>query len=352
MLDDLKVIHHRDSQDLLGTVEKQAQQLAEPSLSLSEISKKLQITATDKPKQIVFAGMGGSALAGLFAQAWADPQMPFDIVRDYNVPSYVGSSALCILVSYSGGTEETISFFEQAQERGATVVVISHGGKLQQMAEQAGASFIMIPGTAQPRFATFYIVKAVVAILESLDLAQRGVAELESEQSWLADQASHWRPDVPTKDNTAKQMALELVGKSVVVGGGPKMSPAISSWKLAINENAKQVAWTSQYPEMNHNEFIGWTGQPVLKPYAVVELQSDLEHPQVQKRFTVSGRLLSGKRPAPVVVEAVGGTLLQQLLYTIVLGNFVSVYLALANGVDPAAGQIVDKLKKELTDEY
>ena len=128
-----------------------------------------------------------------------------------------------------------------------------------------------------------------------------------------------WRPDVPTKDNYAKQLAQEVIGKSVVVYGGPLMYPAAYKWKISFNENAKNIAWCNQYPEFNHNEFLGWTSHPLEKPYAVIDLRSNLEHPQVQKRFEVTERLLSGRRPAPLIVEAHGETLLCQLLWVVAL---------------------------------
>ena len=119
-------------------------------------------------------------------------------------------------------------------------------------------------------------------------------------------------------------------------------------WKICFNENAKNTAWANQYPEFNHNEFIGWSSHPVDKPFAVVEIRSNLEHPRVQQRFVVSERLLSGKRPAPIVVTPAGDTVLQQLLWGICMGDYVSVYLAILNGVNPTPVDLVEKLKADL----
>ena len=115
-----------------------------------------------------------------------------------------------------------------------------------------------------------------------------------------------------------------------------------------MNENAKNTAWVYPYPEFNHNEFIGWSSHPVEKPFAVVEIRSTLEHPRIQKRFVVSERLLSGKRPAPLVVVPQGETLLQQLAWGITMGDFVSIYLALLNGVNPTPVDLVEKFKLAL----
>jgi glucose/mannose-6-phosphate isomerase len=139
-----------------------------------------------------------------------------------------------------------------------------------------------------------------------------------------------------------------MIGKSVVVYGGPKLWPAAYKWKISFNENSKQVAWAGAIPEFNHNEFIGWSKQPHDKPYAVVDLRSHLEHERVQKRFEVTERLLSGLRPAPHVVQAQGATLLEQLLWTVAFGDFVSLYTGILNGLNPAPVELVEKFKKEL----
>ena len=93
---------------------------------------------------------------------------------------------------------------------------------------------------------------------------------------------------------------------------------------------------------------LGWTSHPVDKPYAVVELRSNFEHPRVQKRFEVAEKLLSGRRPAAHVIEAQGSSLLEQLLWTIALGDFVSLYVAILNGLNPTPVDLIEKFKKSL----
>jgi glucose/mannose-6-phosphate isomerase len=153
---------------------------------------------------------------------------------------------------------------------------------------------------------------------------------------------------VPTKSNSAKQLAQELMGKSVVIYSGPKLFPVANKMKICCNENAKNVAWVNYYPEFNHNEFIGWSSHPVEKPYAVVEIRSNLEHERVQKRFVVTERLLSGKRPAPEVIVPQGETLIQQMLWASNFGDFVTLYLALLNGLNPTPVDLVERFKAEL----
>lgn len=342
MLDDLKMIHERDRQDALGVAEKQWEQL--------EHVYQLNWQPKTEIKNIVLAGMGGSALAGLLSTTWPDYEVPFEIVRDYEIPAYVDKHTLFIASSYSGNTEETISALSAAEKAGAQIVVMSSGGELENTAKAKDYPFERLPKASQPRFGVLYGLKAYVTILERAGLVKTETAEAELHKTavFLKSASKAWLPTVPIKQNSAKQLAQELLGKSVVIYAGPKLFPAAYKWKISINENAKNIAWCNQLPEFNHNEFLGWTQQPVSKPYAVVDLRSNLENERVQKRFEVTERLLSGKRPAPQVVKAQGDTLLEQLLWTVVFGDFVSLYLALLNGLNPTPVDLIEKFKREL----
>lgn len=342
MLDDLKRLHERDSADVLGIIEQQWQQLLVP----------FEVASYEdwQPSNVVYAGMGGSALAALVATSWPSFTVPFEIVRGYDVPAYVGEQTLVIVASYSGNTEETLSALAQAESRGAKIAVITAGGKLQQAAEAKQYPLAVLPKTEQPRYATLANVTALLSVTKPYGIQDNAdyQADLISAANFLQTATKQWRPHVATTKNLAKQLALEMIGKSVVVYAGSKLWPAAYKWKIGFNENAKQVAWAGQYPEFNHNEFVGWSQQPHDKPYAVVELRSTLEHERIQKRFTVSERLLSGRRPAPHVVEPAGKTLLEQLVWTMAIGDFVSVYTGLLNGLNPAPVELVDTLKQAM----
>lgn len=343
MLDDLKMIHERDAQDALGVAGKQWQQLAH--------DYQVEPPRFGDIANVVLAGMGGSALPAVFLASWPGVKVPFEIVRNYNLPGYVDERTLFIVASYSGNTEETLSALDEAEATGAPIVVITDGGRLAERAKQKGYPTFMIPTGIQPRMCAFYFLAALVQLLEPLGLVADGsLTELRGAGKWLEGQVGSWQAEVPTKGNPAKQLALELIGKSVVVYGGPKMFPAANKFKIGLNENAKNIAWVNQYPEFNHNEFIGWSSHPTQKPYAVVEIRSGLEHPRMQKRFEASERLLSGKRPAPQIVSPQGQTVLQQLLWASAFGDFTSIYVALLNGLNPTPVDLVEKLKELLKD--
>lgn len=342
MLDDLKYIHEKDREDAIGIAERQCTQLTQ-SFDVSHLE-------FGNILNVVYAGMGGSALPALLAKSWPTLSVPFEIVRDYDIPFYVGEQTLFIAASYSGNTEETISALGQAEAKGAQIIVIDSGGKLEQLAKDKGHPYLRIPKADQPRYAVFSMFRATVDVLSKAGLVrvEDVPGQFEAVAAHVTAASKAWRPEVPTKQNSAKQMAQELMGKSVVIYASASLFAAAYKWKISCNENAKQVAWCNQLPEFNHNEFLGWSEQPHQKPYAVVDLRSDLDHPRIQKRFIVGERLLSGLRPAPNVVEVQGKTHLEQLIWAVTFGDFVTLYLALLNGLDPAPVELVEKLKIEM----
>lgn len=340
MLDDKNVLKQRDPQDALGVAGGQWEYFSRKF--------EAEFTQSGDVRNIVWAGMGGSALPAVIIQSWPRTTVPFEITRDYDIPAYVGPDTLFIASSYSGNTEETLAALEKAEAKQAQVAVIAAGGKLAEKAKEKNYPLFFLPEGIQPRMATFYFVNAFCQIVKNLGVTEAPVDELTSIGDWLKTETAGWAADVPLAKNPAKQLATQLVGKTVIMYSGPKLFPAANKWKICFNENAKNTAWANYYPEFNHNEFIGWSSHPVEKPFALVEIRSPLEHERTRKRFDVSERLLSGKRPAPIVVTPQGETLLQQLAWSFAFGDFVSIYLGILNGVNPTPVELVEKLKTEL----
>lgn len=341
MLDDLKYIHERDAQDALGVVEKQWQQLAHEF--------KVQFEPKAAIQNVVLGGMGGSGWPASYVMSWPGVKAPFEVVNNYNLPSYVNEHTLFIASSYSGNTEETLSALREAETARAQIVVMAAGGQLESIAKEKDYPLFSIPLGTQPRMSSFYFISAFLELFAPLGLVDPASLEERKQVSkWLSGQTGSWGPATPTKDNPAKKLALEIMGKTPIIYSGPLLAPVAKKMKICMNENAKNLAWWNQYPEFNHNEFIGWSSHPVDKPFCVIEIRSNLEHERVQKRFTVSERMLSGKRPAPHVIEPQGESLAQQIFWASMFGDFVSVYLALLNGLNPTPVDLVEKFKKAL----
>lgn len=233
MLDDLKYIHEKDAQDALGIAEKQWQQLEynfefTDDLNFSEVLN------------IVFAGMGGSALAALISTSWPGYNRPFEICRNYNLPGFVGEKTLVIVSSYSGNTEESISALYEAESKGAKIVVLAGGGKLVELANEKNLPLILLPKASQPRFAVFYGLKALLTVLVNTKLLDSAIlSELNDSSKFLQESINNWIPTVHSSNNLAKKIALDVIGKSPVIYTGPKMAPVGYKWKISFNENAR-----------------------------------------------------------------------------------------------------------------
>lgn len=342
MLDDLKIIHQRDKSDALGTAAKQWQQLKQDFSKVGAVD-------SGEYSNIVLAGMGGSALAAtLIASIYSLPK-PFVVVRDYDIPGYVDGSSLFIASSYSGNTEETLAALERAEAKGASIAVVAAGGKLADIAKKKGYPLYKLTPGRMPRMATFESLAALVQLLVTNQLLPlESVAELHEAADWLDTKSATWLPDVATAKNEAKQLAQDCLGLAPVIYAGPLLFPAAYKWKISFNENAKNLAWCNQFSEFNHNELSGWLAQPVDKLYSVIYLRSSFDNPRIAKRFEISEKLLSGKWPHPNEVVAVGDTQLRQVLWTVLLGDFVTIYTALLNNVDPTPVDKQEQLKQEL----
>ncbi|MGH7196975.1 MAG: bifunctional phosphoglucose/phosphomannose isomerase [Candidatus Saccharimonadales bacterium] len=343
MLDDSNVLKQRDPQNALGVAATEPDQLKNVAEVVNTPGGKKVITS------VVITGMGGSALAAGLAKNWLDMAVPFEIVRRYQLPAYVNATTLVIASSYSGNTEETLSAYQEAMAKGAHVAVLASGGKLLDAAKENSQPYVELDSKGiQPRMAVLANLKALVHLLESYKLVEGKSAELEGTVKWLKDELKSWLPSVPEKENYAKQLAQELPGKTPIVYAGSIMGALGYKWKIGFNENAKNVSFANELPEFNHNEFIGWSSHPTEKPYAVLDLVSSFEHPQVLKRFAITDRLLSGMRPKATRIELHGNTALEQMLWGAILGDFVSIYLAILNGVNPTPVDLVEKFKAEL----
>ena len=344
MLDNLDFIAQIDTNNGLAILAGQAHQLAEKFEADTSSIKDIQ--------NIVVAGMGGSVLAAEFLLNWKGSELsvPLNVCREYSLPGYVDENTLVVISSYSGNTEETLSCLEEAIAKKAQIVIMTSGGQLLEKAKANQMVHYQIPEGLQPRHSLLYQVKALATLLESIGLLEGTTSELESAGEWASDQVASWISKVPTAENSAKELAGKLFGKIGVFYAGPTLEFIARNFKIALNENAKNLAFSYALPEFDHNEFMGW-GHPKDAPLSVVELQSSLDSEEIAKRFMISNRLLSGSMPAPIIVEAQGDSQIKQLVWCVLFGGMTSAYVGILNGEDPLPVARVEKLKTELSHE-
>ncbi len=345
MLDDKKVIKQRDRHDALTAAKSIYKQAKYKPILIDTDHDDREI------KSIIVAGMGGSALAADLAKILLSETLtiPMEVLKSYDLPSYAQKNTLVIVSSHSGNTEETLSCLKTALNRGCEIASISTGGKLVDISKKKHIMTSIIPRDTQPRMATIYSLRSILSILEQFNLIDTSLSdEITNLSKWLHDESKMWESDIPTAHNYAKQIALQSVGKTPIFYAGSLMSPVAYKWKISWNENAKNIAFCNTLPEFNHNEFIGWSSHPIEKPFAVFDLVSELENPRILKRFSLSDKLLSGKRPKSTIIPIQGETLVAQMLWASILADFASIYTGILNNVDPTKVDLIEKFKKEL----
>lgn len=347
ILDNENVIKQRDPEGALAIIASQYEQAGFDAQVWKPEHDNREITS------VVVTGMGGSALAALIVKVLLARELtiPLEIVRGYDLPAYVNRNTLVIASSYSGNTEETLSALDQAEKKESQIGIIASGGKLIDAATNFDIAHVALPAGIQPRMAMIYNLKALFSLLHCFGVVNKQwLDELGNLSEWLREETAKWTPEVPTEYNYAKQLALEAIGKTPVFYGSPLTAPLAYKWKISWNETAKNVAFWNEYPEFNHNEFMGWVSHPVEKPFAIFDLTSPFDKPRILQRFELSDRLLSGKRPHAFTIELKGQSLLAQLLWGAILADFSSVYAAILNQVDPTPVVLIEKLKKELAE--
>jgi glucose/mannose-6-phosphate isomerase len=307
------------------------------------------IAPVDAPGGVVVAGMGGSAVGGRLALAALGPRAsrPFAIADGYTLPPWVGPDHLVLCSSYSGATEETLACYDAAAELGAPRIVATTGGPLAERARRDRVPVVPLPGGFQPRAAVGY---GLVAALEAAALAGAAPSlrgEIEGAAALAGQQAAALGPDGP-EDGAAKELARALHGTVPVVAGAELTAAVAYRWKCQINENAGLPAFASTLPEADHNEVMGWPGSAGLGPFSAVFLEDPGAHPRNRLRAELTAAEAEAGATHVARIAAIGGTRLERLVSLVLLGDLVSLYLAVLAGSDPVDVAPIDRLKAAL----
>ncbi|MGH9123816.1 MAG: SIS domain-containing protein [Acidimicrobiales bacterium] len=303
-------------------------------------------------REVVVFGMGGSGIAGDILLATAGSQLPVPavVVKSYECPAFVGEDTLVFAISASGDTEETIDATTDAALAGARVVAVTGGGELARRAAGWGALVVPVPGNLpQPRSAVAAMSLPPLVVLEDLGL-YRGA------RAWIGEAVAHLarRRDqlVAAGEGSAAAAIARRIGRTwpLLHGGGAVGAAAAMRWKTQVNENAKSPAFCNRLPEACHNEVCGWgqAGDVSRQLLTLVQLRHDAEHPQVRRRFDLVAELMREVVANIVEVRATGDGDLAQLFDLILTGDFVSLWLAAQEGIDPGPVPILVDLKDRL----
>lgn len=309
-----------------------------------EIGRAANITKPETPfKNVFVSGLGGSGIGGNFAYEFVRDELkiPFVVSKSYDIPAFVGPGTLAIASSYSGNTEETLSAMEQMLASGATIIVVSSGGKLIEIAKAKGLDYIKVPDNwPSPRACLGYSIVQQLFILHKTGLvSDHAIKGIEASIPMLDAEME----DIQSK---AKMIAQMLIGKIPVIYTTDRMESVAVRFRQQIDENAKMLCWHHVVPEMNHNELVGWRIKN--DDLAVIFFRNKDDHSRNQVRIDINKEIISHYTSTMIEVFSKGNSLVERSMYFVNLGDWISVYLAELRGVDSIEVKVIDFLKGEL----
>jgi glucose/mannose-6-phosphate isomerase len=348
-LDDWKNFGKVDRSDLLGRVEGFALDLAQGWGDARKGAPSFR-KGGRYVSSVILSGMGGSAISGeIVADAFRSAlPVPMAVVQDYELPAFARRETLVIVSSYSGGTEESLSMFEDAVRRGCRVVGITSGGKLKARLKEEGLPCFSLPEGIQPRAAMPFLLPPVVEVLDRSELIT-GAPAVEESVRVASEVVRSCLRARPLRQNRAKRAAAALEGGTPVVFSEGVLRAAALRWRTQFNENPKILARDDSFPASNHNDINAWGGDPRAADFRVVVLRDPKAHERTARRVELTKKLaFKGNAGSVVEFEARGETALARSISAVVFGDLVSVYLAIAMGVDPTPVDMITRLKNEL----
>lgn len=348
-LDNYQGFAQIDPDDMLAQIEDLPDQLRRAwNLGVSQA-----MTKTSEIRQVLVAGMGGSAIGADLLAAYIEPfcQVPVVIQRDYNLPAWaVGEQTLVIASSHSGNTEETLSILAQARESNCQLYAITTGGRISREALEASAGWWIFEHYGMPRSAVGYSFGLLLALFYRLGLIPDPLAELDEAVSIMKDQQQNLSAQAPVVKNPAKRMAGQLAGRGVVVLASGLLAPVARRWKGQLNELAKAWAGYDVLPEADHNSIAGIENpMEMLTHTSAIFLRSSADHPRNQLRSELTGKAFMLAGMSTDYYQARGDSRLAQQWSALHFGDYVAYYLAMLYEVDPTPIEAIQQLKRSMT---
>jgi len=304
-----------------------------------------------KPQTIIVCGMGGSAIGGELLKDWARDRIavPIEVCREYSLPAYANKDTLVFVVSYSGETEETLSVLLDAIKRKCMIVCISSGGKLREFAEKMNSPHLLVPSGMAPRATLPYLFMPMPAILEKLGLVSDVDAEIAETIKILKQVSAENSPQKEAASNFSKTLALSVNGTVPAVYGFGFYRAVAQRFKTQFNENSKNPAKWEIFPELNHNEIVGWeAAKEFAKSFSVIFIRDADEPIEIRQRIEVTKELISREIGKLFEVWSKGKNSLAKMSSVICTGDFTSVYLAVLRRIDPTPVKTLALLKEKL----
>lgn len=351
VLDDIRFQRSLDPAGMIDRINELPQQIRDAWQIVGDFTLPAAFAPPDQFDEVLVLGMGGSAIGADLVAGLVAPtaQVPVWTHRGYDLPGWVDRETLVIASSYSGGTEETLSGWAEAQARGARCLAITTGGQL--AAAGNDAPLVTFEYDSQPRAALGYSLTLLLGALWKLRLLADPTAELETAVAGLEIAQGEWQPEVSFEENLAKRLAAWFFSGLPAIFGAEHLTAVARRWTTQVNENSKAWALWAEMPELNHNVVVGFEHpRGVAEATRVVHLLSPHYNERIVARFEITGQLLDEAGVSWLPVAAEGGSRLAELLWTTYLGDFISYYLAVLYGVDPTPVEPIRRLKERLAE--
>ncbi len=302
-------------------------------------------------KNIVISGLGGSAIGGDLFKSYTQYEIKIPVIvnRNYTLPEFANSSTLVVISSYSGNTEETISAYREAIQKRCKIICITSGGEVQKIASKYKHNCIIIPKGYQPRCALGYSFFTLLILFTKLGFIKDKNVDISETIKILEAEAKEYTSLNPI-NNLALKIAIDLKGKLPIIYSSSDLMDIVNlRWRGQISENAKMLAYGNLYPEMNHNELVGWKFYPsILKKIVVVFLKDIEDNDRVKLRMMITSGIYKKYADNILSFESTGSYKLSRIFDLVYLGDWVSFYLAILNKVNPTPVDVISFLKGEL----
>ena len=347
-LDQQSVYKEIDKSNMLAELQGLPGQLLEAwKLGLS-----YEIPSSNKFTNLIIAGMGGSAMGADLLASYVTPTCPIPIItlRDYRLPFWAeGSHVLVVASSHSGNTEETLSIYQQALVKKCSLMVISTGGELARKAQKDSLPLWTFTHPGQPRAAVGYSFGLLLALVMKLGLITDQTESVALAAKAMVNLLGLININVPVKKNAAKRMAGQLMNRWVTVIGADYLLPVARRYKTQINELAKAWAQFESLPEADHNTLAGIEkSQDVLSKIFVLFLSASSDHPRNQLRTKLTREEFVRAGLNTDVLKFQEENPLAEIWTSLLFGDFLSYYLAIAYQIDPTPVEAIQNLKKAM----
>ncbi len=305
--------------------------------------------------QIIGVGMGGSAISFDFLRSflrYANVKIPVESNRDYNLPPYADENTLVVLISYSGNTEETLSCFIDAIEKGCPIVALTSGGILEAFCIKFGLPYVKLPSGLPPRASLPYLFFPLLVVLEKLNVHPTFKKDVEETLAVVEVLKEELKPETLIIDNLAKRIAICLYNKIPLIYGHTYFDSVANRIKCQFNENSKVIALSEVLPEMNHNGIVGWEAETqLLESFYPVFIRDPNESPAIKARIEISrDQIILKKKKQIIEILARGQSVLAKMFSVTYIGDFTSIYLAILYGTDPTPVKSISLLKSQLAE--